>query len=1062
MSKLLGSCSTFVLRVAIVFMALLSQPLSPQVAAAPSADFDENGVVDFTDFLLFVSAFGTREGQEKYDAKYDLNGDGEIGFADFLIFTSSFSKKVDYALDKGPIIIRSVAENTSDSQNMNIGDPVSVTDLDGDSLTYRLSGPDANSFTIVSSSGQIQTKAGVTYSYEKKRVYSVIVEVEDGSGGAVPVRIAVLPSDISPTYQKFVRAKEKGTEPIVPDFSYSGYHYFSKPVPDVTHPIFDVTTYGAIPNDALSDQSAIERAIAAAEANGRGIVFFPPGEFLVNTDADNDEPIRISSSNIVLKGSGSRKGGTVIRQINPRLPRTGAIYSTPRMFIFSPRDDDAYHRTETRITESSDRESFWITVADASRFKVDQWIKISMNNNTLEAVNEFLAPRLPDRLWRQILNSGITIDEEHSIAEIQGNRIRLNEPLHTRVNHAYNWKVRSYRYLEEVGVEDISFHGSFIEKFVHHKNFIHDGGYGFLSLNTCVNSWVRRTSLFSVTKGIAVSNSAAVSIYQVTVAGKKGHYGITNSRGYGVWVGLSEDPAGAHHGVGMSGNMIGNVVYRFDMAPGQALDIHKTRPSYASLYDCVNNGRPNGSSGTGVPPHHLGHLVFWNFNHGGEDNKHYSLWGGYLNFLYPIIVGFHGNPATFDEEDLGVLESNGMAVEPESLFEAQLELRLGTLPTWLNNLITEWETLRNIPLPNASPVAKGKIAAQSLTVGADETIDVADYFVDPNNDVLTCSASSSDEGIARVDVVGSVVTITPVASGMVTITVTANDGRLSTQQTFRVRVTDMTIEGEGSIYWVEFGSERVARYPENCRIQRSDLFGSNIEDLITTGLTEIGGLVIAEGKMYWVDSQESKIQRSDLDGSNIEDLITKGLNQPGGLAIAEGKMYWVDRGTGKIQRSDLDGSNIEDLITKGLKQPWAIALDIAGGKMYWVDRGTDKIQRSDLDGSNIEDLITKGLKQPWAIALDIAGGKMYWTDRLKGIWRSDLNGSNIEDLVIRPQVNRPRAIALDISGGKMYWVDESKNKIQRSELDGSNIEDLVGGLNTPASIALDMGAILSR
>ncbi len=130
--------------------------------------------------------------------------------------------------------------------------------------------------------------------------------------------------------------------------------------------------------------------------------------------------------------------------------------------------------------------------------------------------------------------------------------------------------------------------------------------------------------------------------------------------------------------------------------------------------------------------------------------------------------------------------------------------------------------------------------------------------------------------------------------------------------------------------------------------------------------------------------------------------------------------------------------------------------------MYWVDRGTGKIQRSDLDGNNIEDLITKGLNQPWAIALDISGDKMYWTDRLTGIWRSDLDGRNIEDLVIRPQVNRPRAIALDTASGKMYWVDESKNRIQRSDLDGSNIEDLVGGLSTPASIALDMGAILSR
>ena len=66
----------------IILIALLIQPVS----AAPSPDFDESGVVDITDFLLFVSVFGSREGQERYDAKYDLNGDGEIGIGDFLLF----------------------------------------------------------------------------------------------------------------------------------------------------------------------------------------------------------------------------------------------------------------------------------------------------------------------------------------------------------------------------------------------------------------------------------------------------------------------------------------------------------------------------------------------------------------------------------------------------------------------------------------------------------------------------------------------------------------------------------------------------------------------------------------------------------------------------------------------------------------------------------------------------------------------------------------------------------------------------------------------------------------
>ena len=60
----------------------------------PSPDFDSDGVVGFTDFLLFAGVFGSREGQESYDAKYDLDGNGEIGFSDFLIFVDNFGKKI--------------------------------------------------------------------------------------------------------------------------------------------------------------------------------------------------------------------------------------------------------------------------------------------------------------------------------------------------------------------------------------------------------------------------------------------------------------------------------------------------------------------------------------------------------------------------------------------------------------------------------------------------------------------------------------------------------------------------------------------------------------------------------------------------------------------------------------------------------------------------------------------------------------------------------------------------------------------------------------------------------
>ena len=70
--------------------------------------------------------------------------------------------------------------------------------------------------------------------------------------------------------------------------------------------------------------------------------------------------------------------------------------------------------------------------------------------------------------------------------------------------------------------------------------------------------------------------------------------------------------------------------------------------------------------------------------------------------------------------DTGILESQGTPVEPGSLFEAQLELRLGNIPVWLNSLHTEWAILRNTPLPNISPTVTEDISEQSLVLGTDK------------------------------------------------------------------------------------------------------------------------------------------------------------------------------------------------------------------------------------------------------------------------------------------------------------------------------------------------------
>lgn len=56
------------------------------------SDFNGDGNVDFTDFLFFADAFGTRDIFSGYVAEADLDGDGQVAFPDFLIFVSDFGE----------------------------------------------------------------------------------------------------------------------------------------------------------------------------------------------------------------------------------------------------------------------------------------------------------------------------------------------------------------------------------------------------------------------------------------------------------------------------------------------------------------------------------------------------------------------------------------------------------------------------------------------------------------------------------------------------------------------------------------------------------------------------------------------------------------------------------------------------------------------------------------------------------------------------------------------------------------------------------------------------------
>ena len=66
-----------------------------------TSDFNGDGRVGFADFLAFAGQFGARQGDGRYEARYDLDSDGAIGFGDFLLFSSIFGKEVSTSNDGG-------------------------------------------------------------------------------------------------------------------------------------------------------------------------------------------------------------------------------------------------------------------------------------------------------------------------------------------------------------------------------------------------------------------------------------------------------------------------------------------------------------------------------------------------------------------------------------------------------------------------------------------------------------------------------------------------------------------------------------------------------------------------------------------------------------------------------------------------------------------------------------------------------------------------------------------------------------------------------------------------
>ena len=124
----------------------------------------------------------------------DAGGMDAPAFTDLAVTNGTGNTAPAFANDTAA---RSFTETVGDAVAAagNVGAVVTATDVDADTLTYSLEGADAAKFGIVSTSGQLQTRAGEKYDREAKASYSVTVKADDSNGGTDTVAVTITLAD---------------------------------------------------------------------------------------------------------------------------------------------------------------------------------------------------------------------------------------------------------------------------------------------------------------------------------------------------------------------------------------------------------------------------------------------------------------------------------------------------------------------------------------------------------------------------------------------------------------------------------------------------------------------------------------------------------------------------------------------------------------------------------------------------------------------------------------------------------------------------------------------------
>jgi hypothetical protein len=463
------------------------------------------------------------------------------------------------------------------------------------------------------------------------------------------------------------------------DFSHAGYKGGGVRIPDVRV----ARTVKPIEGDNTAQiQSAIDEVSKlAADAGGfRGAVLLERGTF------DIAGTVRIAASGVVLRGSGSGAGGTVLRAVGA----PHRIFAVGGTGTWQP---DTARATVTDAYVPSGAST--VTVDSAAAFRpgdavviqraaTEAWIRF-MNMDTLTRNGK-------PQTW---LKAGTILTHDRNVKSVDGNRITFDVPLADSFDAAYlnppGTTVAKYAFpgrIEQVGVESLRVVVPAQDKPISEAQFT------LLSMNAVLDGWVRdvvsvdthnSTTFGSTVRRVTIDRVHIQHTLPFTAPAAPADFAISGTQilldrssvtGQGVWPVVTQ--------VGVMGP---NVVLNFTsttagIAPHQrwAAGLLVDSSEFTGGTDLRPNiafsNREHAGSGHGWS---VGWAVAWNVKaevllvQQPPGSKNWCI--GCTGRFTPIL--WHKGSIPIPESPSDTHESPGVPVTPASLYLAQLRDRLG-------------------------------------------------------------------------------------------------------------------------------------------------------------------------------------------------------------------------------------------------------------------------------------------------------------------------------------------------------------------------------------------------